>query len=394
MVIHGPTNAAYDIDLGPVLLNDWYHGDYRSLVEEIMSPADSPVILTSDSNMINGKTNYPCSSDLGDECTENAGISKFRFQTGKTHRLRLINGGGDGYQQFSIDGHEMTVIANDFVTVNPYTTNVVTLGVGQRTDVLVKATMNPTSAVYMRSNITCVQASNPAAVAIIYYDKASNETIPESNPQSYTEGCSNDDLSTTVPTYPIPVPDPDLTVTVSITFGQNATGSWLWSMNNTSARTDYNAPTLLLAKQGNTSFEPDWNVYSTQRSKSYRFIVNNNSSTPHPLHYHGHNMYILATGTGTWDGSSITNPSNPQRRDVQIIPANGYLVWQADAINPGLWAFHCHIVWHLSAGFAMQVLENLDAIETLPVPSTAYQVCRDWAAWSGTNLVDQIDSGL
>lgn len=35
--------------------------------------------------------------------------------------------------------------------------------------------------------------------------------------------------------------------------------------------------------------------------------------------------YILAVGTGEWDGS-IANPSNPQRRDVQIMPAGGYLV--------------------------------------------------------------------
>lgn len=32
-------------------------------------------------------------------------------------------------QRFSIDGHNMTVIANDFVPVVPYITNVVTLGV-------------------------------------------------------------------------------------------------------------------------------------------------------------------------------------------------------------------------------------------------------------------------
>ena len=35
--------------------------------------------------------------------------------------------------------------------------------------------------------------------------------------------------------------------------------------------------------------------------------------------------YILAVGTGEWDGT-IVNPGNPQRRDVQIMPAGGYLV--------------------------------------------------------------------
>jgi hypothetical protein len=28
LIIHGPSNAKYDIDLGPVFLTDWYHTEY------------------------------------------------------------------------------------------------------------------------------------------------------------------------------------------------------------------------------------------------------------------------------------------------------------------------------------------------------------------------------
>jgi FtsP/CotA-like multicopper oxidase with cupredoxin domain len=107
VIIHGPSNAQYDIDLGPVFLSDWYHEDYFSIVEK-------------DNNLINGKMNFDCSTvAAGDttKCTNNAGLSKFKFTTGKTHRLRLINGGAEAIQRFSIDGHNMTVIANDFVPV-------------------------------------------------------------------------------------------------------------------------------------------------------------------------------------------------------------------------------------------------------------------------------------
>jgi FtsP/CotA-like multicopper oxidase with cupredoxin domain len=38
------------------------------------------------------------------------------------HRLRLINAGAEGIQHFSLDGHNMTVIANDFVPIIPYQT--------------------------------------------------------------------------------------------------------------------------------------------------------------------------------------------------------------------------------------------------------------------------------
>lgn len=60
------------------------------------------------------------------------------------------------------------------------------------------------------------------------------------------------------------------------------------------------------------------------------------------MHYHGHNIHILAEGYGKWDGN-IVNPHNPQRRDVQILhqarsdtePA--YMVFQLEADNPGAW---------------------------------------------------------
>jgi FtsP/CotA-like multicopper oxidase with cupredoxin domain len=122
LIIHGPSNANYDIDLGPVFLTDYYHTEYFQIVENIMKPlADGGNPRpASDNNLINGKMNFDCSTvAAGDTtpCTDGAGISKFKFTTGKTHRLRLINAGSEGIQRFSIDGHNLTVIANDFVPI-------------------------------------------------------------------------------------------------------------------------------------------------------------------------------------------------------------------------------------------------------------------------------------
>lgn len=121
VIIHGPSNAKYDIDLGPVFLTDYFHEEYFSIVEKVMgNGTDSNPRPASDNNLINGKMDFDCSTvAAGDTtpCTNNAGISKFKFTTGKTHRLRLINAGAEGIQRFSIDGHSMTVIANDFVPI-------------------------------------------------------------------------------------------------------------------------------------------------------------------------------------------------------------------------------------------------------------------------------------
>lgn len=111
------------------------------------------------------------------------------------------------------------------------------------------------------------------------------------------------------------------------------------------------------------------------------------------MHFHGHNMFILAVGTGTWDGKTIVNPTNPQRRDVQLVPAFGYMVWQANADNPGTWPFHCHIAWHAGAGLFVDIMENPTAIKDLPIPSTSNQICENWAAFTASHTVDQIDSG-
>ncbi|KAI4260594.1 MAG: hypothetical protein L6R42_003979 [Xanthoria sp. 1 TBL-2021] len=161
---------------------------------------------------------YDCKSIPagGPACTPNAGISKFNFTSGKTHRLRLINAGAEGIQRFSIDNHTMKI--------------------GQRTDVLVKANLPSDSAVFMRSNIPkrCSAATQPLALAAIYYEKANRTGTPKSTPQTYDDSkCGNDDLSITKPLFPFPaLPNAATTLNLDITFGPNATGFNLWYMNN------------------------------------------------------------------------------------------------------------------------------------------------------------------
>ena len=174
--------------------SDWTHRNYFEVVKDVMAPGfHAPPF--SDSNLINGKMDYDCKlAPAGVACTPNAGISKFKFHSGKTHRLRLINAGAEAIQRFTIDNHVLTVIANDFVPIKPYDTNMVTLGIGQRTDVLVKATGKPTDAVWMRSDIstTCSFGKNRNALAAIYYQKADTSMKPNSTATVYSDAtCAN-----------------------------------------------------------------------------------------------------------------------------------------------------------------------------------------------------------
>ncbi|KAG5796941.1 hypothetical protein H9Q69_003986 [Fusarium xylarioides] len=383
LVIYGPREKKdYNIDIGPVMLSDWYHKEYFDLVEEIMKPGGNGVVF-SDSNLINGKMNFNCSSVTpGDKtpCKSNAGISKFRFKRGKVHRLRLINPSAEAIQRFSIDGHTMKVIANDFVPVQPYDTKVVTLGVGQRTDVLVRAN-GKLDSYWMRSNISaiCSLGHAPAALAAIYYDNANQKKAPKSQAWDIPDPgtCANDDLSITKPVMKLPLPPADKTIELDIGSFKNASNVTLWTLGGVAARTNYNSPTLLLSKLGNHTFEPEWNVINTGKAKSVRVVVNNKTPVAHPMHLHGFNMH------------------NPQRRDVVQIRGNGHLVIQFDAgENPGVWPFHCHIVWHVSAGFLTQFLTNPDQVKKLRIPNVVAETCRQWGHWTLSNIPAQIDSGL
>jgi hypothetical protein len=91
---------------------------------------------------------------------------------------------------------------------------------------------------------------------------------------------------------------------------------------------------------------------------------------------------------------------NPPRRDVVLLPRNGFVVIAFKADNPGIWLMHCHIARHASEGLAMQVLERQgDANELFPVGSPniieAERVCKNWKTWmDGEKHFFEGDSGI
>lgn len=405
MIIHGPSdNAIYDVDLGPVLLSDYYYQDYYSIVQNVMGTDPSKISPLSDNNLINGKGSTNCAT-AGGSCTPGAGLAQFQFQTGKTHRLRLVNAGAEAIQKFSIDNHVLTVMAIDFVPIVPYQATVLTLAVGQRMDVLVQASGNPTDSVYMRSTISaCSRFKQPNAFGLIYYPNADQTAAPSSIAQvDNTNPCAEDALSQVVPAFSMtPTAQPERVFELDITVGLNATGSFLWAVNNSTYRADYNAPTLPLLQSGQTvsALPKDSNVLDFGSAKSVQLIINNFSPIAHPMHLHGYDMFVLAAGGSTpasnsqipWDGS-IINAQNPMRRDTYLLEPNGYMVVQINSVNPGVWPLHCHIAWHVSGGLYSNLVTQSTSI---PKKSSAISdgLCKTWNAFSASSSVDQIDSGL
>ena len=152
----------------------------------------------------------------------------------------------------------------------------------------------------MRSQITsgaCTEpASQPLALAVIYYHNAKRNSAPGNYSIAQidtTPPCLNDPLSESVPTYPIAAANASTVVTMNVAVAVNATGHIVWTINDSAFVADWNNPILLLAKAGNISYpaaDADWNVYNLGTNTTVRIVVNNLSPTSHPWHLHGHEM--------------------------------------------------------------------------------------------------------
>lgn len=402
------------------MMSDWFHSAYFPLVTQTMAPnTDGEAAFFFAYNiLINGKNNFDCST-TNLTCTDRAGLSKFQFQSGKKHRLRLINSGAEAIIIFGIDNHKLTIIANDFTPVEPYTVDTVSLVVGQRIDVIVEATGKPTDAVWMRafSSTACSDIGRDyiTALGAVYYENASTIARPTTNTtvtQATLDVCNQEPIGAQVPMYvKTPDPNPETTFEIHTWLANNGTQN-LFYMNNISFDVDYNNPLLRQTQLGNLTFPEAANVANFGSNSSVRLVVYNHFTlASHPMHLHGHDFYVLAEGTGLWNGSGIVNPHNPNRRDTYNIQkavnnatTNGttdfqgtpsYIVLQYEQDNPGVWPFHCHVAWHVSDGFAMTFLERpADVKNEAAIPDVMTQTCRDWDAWTNRHVVDQIDDGV
>ena len=91
LIIHGPTVENWDINLGTVLIQDYFH---TSIFQEWFMERIKPPVHA-DNGLINGK-NKNGNSIMGE-------YTEFIFQPGKRFRMRIINTSTVGHFKFSID---------------------------------------------------------------------------------------------------------------------------------------------------------------------------------------------------------------------------------------------------------------------------------------------------
>ncbi len=105
----------------------------------------------------------------------------------------------------------------------------------------------------------------------------------------------------------------------------NLTGdmaSYVWSINNIVWNQD--VPPLPIAA-----------------GERVELSIINQTPMPHPMHLHGHQFQVVEIG-----GARIPGPV----RDTVLVPPRARVTVAFDADNPGTWAFHCHLLYHMDAG--------------------------------------------
>ena len=98
--------------------------------------------------------------------------------------------------------------------------------------------------------------------------------------------------------------------------------SYVWSINNVV----WNEKT------------PPFEIAAGERVE---LVMTNRTMMSHPMHLHGHVFQVVEIDGRRFSGAM---------RDTVLVPPKARIVVAFNADNPGLWAFHCHLLYHAQAG--------------------------------------------
>ncbi|KAH8681126.1 multicopper oxidase-domain-containing protein [Xylariales sp. PMI_506] len=418
IVIHDPTEMVPITDIERILfVGDLYHTYSSVLLTSYLNPTskwvsyESGVEPVADNIVLNGMNTYDCSvvsstyppdpeSPFPTKCTGGQ-LYSTKVRQGQRVRFRLINSSSFLAYWFSIDNHSMEIVELDGVEIEPISARGVYLNIGQRVSVIV-TTNQTTGNYYMRAtlpqtcflpyvpyNSTGLESSGYAVRGILSYDTADLGAEPigtagnTSNPYGVDnnnargdvwEGC--DDMPFDIPKPMRPLDAVDVSdanmLYFEYMFRQAQDVNRIFINKTAYAPLEDNAT---LWKALDQNFDPaaansynSWNFGLNQQvllvpdaDKGVQIVINSLDAMEHPWHFHGHTVQVVGWGKGlygTATNGTIWNLSNPMRRDTVTVPAMSHVVLRFTADNPGLWALHCHVAWHMEGGMFLALAER------------------------------------
>lgn len=345
---------------------------------------------------------YPPNTNL--TACSGGSLYNTKVTSGGSYRLRLINHSSFFSFWFSVDNHTLEIVEIDGHEIEPIVATGVNVNIGQRYSVILHA--NQTAGNYaMRASLpqTCfipfntysstgLVSTNYQVSGIISYDSTSpsiptigtagNTTNPSGasrNPFNNLiyEGCNDMPFDAAVPKR----------VEAALNASVANTHYIVWSFNQAqNVDRIFVNKTAWAPMERNASFfkalDTDWSNSSTvsasntfglnqqlltlDSSGAAQLVINSIDTMEHPWHMHGHSFQVVGWG---WDvygaGNTTWNLENPLRRDTITIPAKSHVILRWETDNPGLWALHCHVAWHMESGMLVQFAERPDDLKAL-----------------------------
>ncbi|KAI0294020.1 Cupredoxin [Multifurca ochricompacta] len=340
-----------------------YHDTSQVLLAEYLSP-------------------FGIAGDQGNEPVPDGG---YTVEHNQIYRLRLVNSGSFASIRFSIDNHPLTLIEADGTLLTPRQVAGVNIAVAQRYspewNFWIRATLQSNMFRYDQPG------QNLDIRGVLRYSDGAKTGIPgdttSTDPGPGVSGVG-DVVGTTALTPLIPSPGPNATraVSVSFSFQSTADGQFLGFMNGTSWSPLSGTSTLLALHKDPTGYAPngvsigavDQLLVTEDSIQVIDVRVDNLDDGEHPFHLHGHRPWIMGVGAGRYIGQTL-NATSPLRRDTIVIPAYSWVVLRFVTDNPGVWAFHCHIAWHMAAGLLMQFSSQPSVLAKLDVPQDIVSQC-------------------
>ncbi|KAI0063810.1 laccase [Artomyces pyxidatus] len=353
-----PQKHLYDVDNEStvITLADWYH--YLS--------TNAPPIPAFNSSLINGKGRYPGGPAVA--------LSVVNVSRGQRYRFRLVSISCDPSFTFSIDGHQLTIIEVDGNNVQPLHVDNLEIFAGQRYSVVMTANQ-PVGNYWIRSVPPGGEVDNSGLnAAILRYNGAPSKN-PTSNSSLSLPLVETNLHPLTNPRAPgNPVPGgADININLNVVINDAHTQFLV----NGVVFDPPSVPVLLQILSGASSAAsllPSGSIYGLEPNKVVELVIPGGAvGGPHPVHLHGHAFSVVRSA-----GNSTYNFDNPVVRDVVSIGNTGDEVTiRFVTDNPGPWFFHCHIDWHLSAGFAVVFAEDVPDVPKLDggVSSAWKQLC-------------------
>ncbi|CAG8506373.1 8149_t:CDS:2, partial [Diversispora eburnea] len=387
LIVHDkddPYSKSYDEEY-VLTVSDWYHSTSAPLLVQRMAPDYTG--------------QYNCSgAPAGYYCNQNVPPATYNVKKGKKYRFRIINTSAYAAFTFSIDNHPLRVIEVEGTPVKNVSAAIVTvlpIHVAQRYSVIVTANQKVDN-YYIRASImeNCLlprtpetinsnSSLNPNATGILHYHGAGSDK-PNSTAYPITiDPCQDLNSSAIRPCEASPPPnnftDEFLFIT---TFERNDDNVGLLGINNSSFIPCFNNPTnhRIMLKENYREFDTNQNIYAYDTPNGcVDIILLNGQPANHPFHLHGHAFWIMAQGPGaTLDNITAYNFKNPVIRDTTMVFANSHLVIRYIADNPGVWAFHCHIEWHVEMGLVAQLIERPTEFSNRTLPDDVRALCMQF----------------